>query len=130
MSRTDVHRPEWVQHNDPHARRHFATVTHHHWVREHWDGQGRRWLVQRSAPCDLEHGEHRRDTAHRCTRWPTRNLCGCRLCVGQAGRKQSRRRERTALQAARRAALKTARADRDSIDIPPPKHTAAWVAQR
>lgn len=95
MSRTDVHRPFWVQHNDPDDRQHFATPTHFHWIREDWDPETRRWLVRRSAPCDLD--EPASPTkAHRCSLWPLRNLCGCQLCTCQYARKRAHRKIRTA----------------------------------
>lgn len=122
MSRTDVHRPAWVQRRDPLLRREFVAM-HHHWERDVWDNELKRWLVTRGAPCDLG------DTDGRCQLWPhSRNLfCGCHLCVGSSRRRLARRRERTALRAQLRAAVKTAaaagRTEADEYDIPAPSRS-------
>lgn len=82
MSRTDVHRPIWVQRNDPTVR---------HWFMDHHD--------HTNGECDLEFnliqswigpGPH-------CYRTPWTqcpNLCGCNLCTGRPWETRRRRWER------------------------------------
>lgn len=49
---------------------------------------------------------------------PIKNFaCGCPMCTGHHSRKLARRRTRVALRTQLRAAVKTSRRDRDSIDI-------------
>jgi hypothetical protein len=115
MSRTDVHRPPWVQVQDKLLHRHMS-IAHHHWERDCYDSELREWLVERTAPCDVD------TPGGRCERWPRgRNLfCGCRMCTGQPSRRRARRRDRTVLRTQLRTAVKTAPADREDIDIPGP----------
>lgn len=114
MSRTDVHTPHWVKLLDPGWRRNF-TESHDH----------------RTGVCDLAEFLASRE-------WIRTNCsidlavidgnvhCGCRLCTGQTGRKRARRRERAELLAQLRAAAKTTRDDRDTIDIPRPGPVREW----
>jgi hypothetical protein len=97
MSRTDVHRPWRVQLADPYNRH----------------------LLYRYGTFPDAGGEPL------ITSW--RNLgCGCQLCTGRRGRKIGRRQQRAALRTALRDARKTVVADRDTIDVPPPRRIDAW----
>jgi hypothetical protein len=77
---------------------------------------------------------YERHRFYRFSIWPDRTepvpisgfTCGCRMCTGQLFRKQARRRERTALRAQLRQALKTPAEQRDTIDVPAPRNTAGW----
>ncbi|MFI7608725.1 hypothetical protein ACIBTV_26755 [Micromonospora sp. NPDC049366] len=111
MSRTDIHRPAWVQQHDP-LLRHWFVDFHHH---EH-------------GPCDLavflaSPGW----TRTRCCRQPSAaapNLCGCRLCTGQIHRKLARRQERVRWRSARRQLLAMHRGGQDDLDTPPIRRKA------
>lgn len=121
MSRTDVHRPAWVQRRDTTLRQAFV-LQHHHWEHECWDKELKRHLVVRSVPCDAGAVDAR------CQLWPRgRNLfCGCQLCVGRAGRRLTRRQERTRLRAQLRATVKTGPTDVADLDIPAPGPSTVW----
>jgi hypothetical protein len=125
MSRTDVHRPLWVQEHDPENRHRIGPADHRHWERDCWDPQTREWLVERLTPCDVD---SEAASGRRCRRWPLYNVCGCRMCTGQDARRQARRRERVRLRADLRAAAKTAAGDRDTIDIVEPRRVTCWVS--
>lgn len=82
MSRTDKHRPIWVQERDPLLRHEFR---HDH---DHSDGV-----------CDMAYR-----LAHPQAAWSqtschinycgVRQTCGCRMCTAHSGRKRQRRRAR------------------------------------
>jgi len=95
MSRTDVHRPLWVQAADPYRRYEFA-IMHFHFVQEHFDVELGRHLVRRSAPCDLHLWERAPRAWSRCkpvfVGW--RGVCGCRMCNGHGWARRERRRSR------------------------------------
>lgn len=86
----------------------------------------------RGGPCDLARYLAAGDgtVRTRCSITPLyrgRNIwCGCWSCTGQRGRKAGNRTHRIQLRAARRDALKTVAADRDTIDIPPPTRICPW----
>lgn len=102
MSRTYVHRPIWVMERDPRVRHWFSDF------HDHSDGT-----------CDLHVYLAANDWVRtRCYRQPwtqAPNLCGCRLCTGQGGRKRSRRRQRAR---AKRALRETAKYNSADVDTP------------
>lgn len=53
------------------------------------------------------------------------NLCGCKMCTGQLGRKWSRRMERAAWRSIKQDLLKTLSEDLEDIDVPP-IHKEHW----
>lgn len=119
MSRTDNHRPFRVKQRDP-TLRHLFTPYHEHWVREDWDKEAKRYLMQRSVPCDLDAivtGKTWKPT--NCRLWPVHRMCTCRTegCSGQRRRRQSRRQERHQWRGTSRAIL--AQLDRSEVDVPP-----------
>ncbi|MFG3710806.1 hypothetical protein [Micromonospora sp. NPDC047730] len=119
MSRTDVHRPFWVQERDPHLRREFR-VDHNHWQFEHWDPERRQYLVKRSIPCDLHKREGKtRKVWTRCapTFTGTRGCCG--LCADQPRRKRRRRQERHGWRHLRTELLAARRGGHHDLDVPP-----------
>ena len=82
MSRTDKHRPMWVQERDPLLRHEFREDHDH-----------------RAGVCDMAYR-----LAHPHARWAdtschlnfcgSRQVCGCRACTAHSGRKRERRRAR------------------------------------
>lgn len=83
MSRTDAHRPWWVQQSDPTLRHEYRVACDH-----------------RTGPCDLAArlADPRLDfRATRChlVYVADRSLCGCRICTGQDWRARCRREART-----------------------------------
>jgi hypothetical protein len=111
MSRTDVHRPFWVQTRDPGMRR-LMYASHDHWTR---DG--------RSTPCTLG------DPDGLCRWWPYKPIfCGCWMCTTT---RQARRRTHHAARARTRSELARVRAlaaagEFDDADIPPPRRDGGW----
>lgn len=120
MSRTDVHRPGWVQERDPHNRRHFV-ADHNHTIHEAWDPQQRRWLVRRAVDCDLHAflaAKGWAPTRCRMRYIGGRNIyCGCDMCTGRHWQRLARRRERHQWRRTAREILATV--DRTDIDVPP-----------
>ena len=95
MSRTDIHRPAWVQAQDPLTKNNWKAF-HHHPTR---DSAGR-------PTCDLDRflaafyaGDWARTRCY-VQWWGGPNICGCSMCTGQPSRRLARRRDRLA---ARRA---------------------------
>jgi hypothetical protein len=120
MSRTDVHRPWWVQERDPHVRRDLLPH-HNHWVLEDWDPELRMWRSRRSVPCDLD--ERLSAAGYRGTRcmlYPNgrRRFCPCRRCGTHPGHKLARRQERTRWRSARARLLAAIAEERDELDVP------------
>src|SRR5258707_311042 len=114
MSRTDVHTPYWVKLRDQAWRSNF-TESHDH----------------STGVCDLEQFLASREWIRTNCRVDLALVdgnvhCGCRLCTGQAGRKQARRRERAELRVQLRTAATTTPEDRDTIDIPRPGPAREW----
>jgi hypothetical protein len=124
MSRTDVHRPGWVQEREPTLRRHMV-ARHYHWLNEYdlctheppcrghvrlhrYDDRPYH-LVRHPAACDLhlfEAAKGRKVTRCQLVYRGGRNIyCGCRGCTGHDERRQRRRRERADGRAVCRAAL-------------------------
>ena len=123
MSRTDIHRPYWVQTQDPTVRPRLR-ANHHHWINEDWDPEQRRHLVRRTAPCTIND----RDSL-RCAWWPAERgnpFCGCRMCTGAPQRRHAHRRDRTVLRGQLAAARAAANAGHDDIDIPAPGPASKW----
>jgi hypothetical protein len=114
MSRTDVHRPAWVQERDHTMRREFV-AEHRHTIVEDYDQDSGRWLVRREVPCDLE--EHLTGHGWARTRCGLRyvggrnTFCGCQLCTGRAPRKLARKQERVRWRAERQRLLAETSAD-------------------
>lgn len=80
MSRTDVHRPPFVQESDPHNRHLFAEVHDH-----------------RNGACTL--GRYLREgwfpgCCHVQYRGSRNIYCGCAMCTQQVWHRQERRRQR------------------------------------
>jgi hypothetical protein len=106
MSRTDVHRPAWVQERDPELR-HLFVEYHDH----------------RAGRCDLDvylstPGWVRTTCSVRYV--GGRNIyCGCHLCTGQPGRRLAHRQERTRWRADRQRLLAARAEDRDGLDVAP-----------
>ena len=121
MSRTDVHRPAWVQHRDPWMRRELAP-SHRHVKFEEWDQESRRWLVRRHLPCDLD--EYLGAAGWVQTRCMMevisgRNIyrrCGCNPSGWQ---RKERRQERVRWRATARHIL--ALVDRSDVDVVSPR---------
>lgn len=109
MSRTDIHRPYWVQMNDPTVR---------HWFRD--------WHDHINGICDLEEflaprgslGPYPKHYCYRQQGWSPR-MCGCHLCTWASGRKLQRRQERVLWRTIRQDLLKAAPEDFEDIDVPP-----------
>lgn len=123
MSRTDAHRPFWVQVQDPAMRRHLVAA-HHHWVRDLYDPVLKRHLVAETRPCNLDNPRE-----PGCAWWPAGGgniFCGCHMCTGQDGRRRARRTERTTLRTQTRNALAVVAAGCDDVDIPPPGPVTTW----
>lgn len=103
MSRTDVHRPVWVQMQDPTIRHWFADF------HDHDDGV-----------CDFgEYGFDHFSPPH-CYRqiWTQcPNLCGCHLCTEKFGRRLKRRQERGIWRKLRQQLLKLGKEDLDNVDV-------------
>jgi hypothetical protein len=119
MSRTDAHRPYWVQERDPYLRRDFIPE-HRHWFVANWDRDSHHWRIRRSVPCDLaEHLTGPGGMNNRCILYPSgrRNFCSCELCGQQSARRYGHRRERTWWRSTRQLLLATV--DRDDADVPP-----------
>lgn len=82
MSRTDIHRPVWVQQLDPFVR---------HWFTDHHDHE--------DGICDLGFvlADERNWTRGSCYRLPSAEcpcLCGCWMCTGAPWNRARRRGER------------------------------------
>lgn len=109
-----MHRPEWVQMQDPTIRHWFRDFHHHE-----------------QGVCDLDV-----ETQHtvlygqrKCRRqiWSQApNLCGCYLCTAAVARRLKRKKERVAWRNACRDLLKTQAVDRWDMDVPPPSRADAW----
>lgn len=121
MSRTDVHRPYWVQEHDPDNRHRIQGETHWHVERDCWDPATRQWLVERQRQCDIDEP----GPSRHCRYWLTYNTCGCEICTQGYARKQNHRRARTRLRADLRNALKTA--ELLDVDIVEPRRGGAWI---
>jgi hypothetical protein len=102
MSRTDVHAPYRVKLCDPEWQKY---VYEEH---DHDDGT-----------CDIDHfdpGDWQATHCHRGMIWFGRNIhCGCNLCTGHYWVRFARRRERVAVRAVCREAVKLA--DREDVDV-------------
>lgn len=121
MSRTDVHRPAWVQCQDTLLLR-WLSPCHWHITRDCWDADQKRWLLERLTDCDLGTRDGR------CQYWTRgRNLfCGCPRCTGQPARHLQRRQERTTLRAQLRTAVKTPPDHLEDLDLPLPGRAKIW----
>ena len=126
MSRTDVHRPAWVQRTDPADRHRFSRPAHNHWEVDCWDRETGRWLVRRSRPCDA-HDPAVPEVDRRCVRWPHFQWCGCPLCSGSLNHRLSHRHQRTSLRALLRELTTAAADDLDTIDTAA-GHRPRWVS--
>lgn len=108
MSRTDVHRPGWVQERDPVDRRWFVPQ-HRHFEVSDWDPDARRWLRRFVVPCDL--GEYLAakgapQTRCRLAYRGGRNIyCGRWCCTSHDAKKAGNRADRTRWRAERQALL-------------------------
>jgi hypothetical protein len=112
MSRTDKHRPLWVQERDPLLRHEFR-ADHDH----------------RDGVCDLEYR-----LAHPHARWSdtschlnfcgARQVCGCRACTAHSGRRRERRRVRSQGRALGRELVKDPRLEQGVLARPVVKE--AW----
>jgi hypothetical protein len=117
MSRTDTHRPQWVQHRDPTVRPHLVPL--------HSCG---------ARPCDLEEyftSDGPPNT--KCWAWHYgRRLHGCTLCNQTAERRRMYRAHRTAWRETARQILAARREDMDTVDVLAPRldrigrDRAAW----
>lgn len=98
LSRTDVHRPWYVQENDPHARNMLRNPRCQHIQRSDYDRVSRRWLRTYLVPCDLHDGRDVRGPRvdQHCHYNARIRTCGCRSpwCNGTFGRRKANRRER------------------------------------
>lgn len=109
MSRTDVHRPPWVQARDPYLR--------HEYRDEHDHSTGvcdlavfldaHVWIKTR---CYRDYAGHRNP------------YCGCRLCTGHTGRKRANRKDRHAWRRDRHQILATGAGSLDVL-TPRPRRT-------
>lgn len=94
MSRTDRHRPMWVQQRDPWTRADFYEQHDHRRGRcdlEKWIAEP--WLAWSQTSCRLAFCGHRQ-------------ICGCRMCTAYWWRKSERRKVRHRHQALCRALVK------------------------
>jgi hypothetical protein len=115
MSRTDVHRPAWVQLRDPTIRHWFKDVHNHE-----------------QGICDLQHWldtttggwwYHKHFYCYRQPWMQAPRLCGCEMCAGQRWRRLQRKQERVAWRRVRQQLVKLK--DWEDVDVPP-LHGSAW----